>query len=199
MLVSVGLMDSKHYFKTYFNCGRLFHSQHPDRLLTGREVRDIGKPDQAKHTMHRGRPHPKNPRYGGFRGFPGVCCLRLQWLGSPVGIGTGKRMTPNRSIRLVRVSSRARRIGSSEPSVCAWRPPRRRFYWPVVFPSGGFCSYKSPYRAGSQPLQAFGGIGSACSKCQRRTAALECRYALVYSRSKTLQRLVSCNMLHFAY
>jgi hypothetical protein len=47
----------------------------------------IGKPDQAKHTMYRGWPHPRNPRYSGFRGVFRVCCLRLQRLGASVGVG----------------------------------------------------------------------------------------------------------------
>jgi hypothetical protein len=57
----------------------------------------IGKPDQAKHTMYRGWPHPRNPRYSGFRGVFRVCCLRLQRLGSSLEFGTGTRMAPNTS------------------------------------------------------------------------------------------------------
>ena len=57
----------------------------------------IGKPDQAKHTMYRGWPHPRNPRYSGFRGVFGVCRLRLQRLGSSLEFGTGMRMAPNTS------------------------------------------------------------------------------------------------------
>ena len=37
------------------------------------------------------------------------------------GFGTGTREAPNKSIRLVRVSFRARRIGARVPSVRAWR------------------------------------------------------------------------------
>ena len=39
------------------------------------------------------------------------------------GFGTATRMAPNKSIRLVRVSSRARRIGYKAPSVRTWPLP----------------------------------------------------------------------------
>jgi hypothetical protein len=100
--------------------GRLFHSQHHARLLAGRGA-GIGKPDQAKYTIYRVQPHLKYPTYSGFRGLPGVCSLRLQWLGSSVRFGTGVRMAPNKSMRVVRVPSRAPRIGSRVPSVRVWR------------------------------------------------------------------------------
>ena len=81
----------------------------------------FGKPDQANHTIYRGQPHPENPKYSGFRDLFGVYRLRLQRLGSCVGFGTGTREAPNKSIRLVRVSFHARRIGARAPSVRAWR------------------------------------------------------------------------------
>ena len=100
--------------------GRHFHSQHHARLLTGRGSGHWKTGPAQTHYLW-GRPHPKNPRYSGFRGLPGVCSLRLQWLGSSVGFGTGMRMAPNKSMRVVRVPSRAPRIGSRVPSVRVWR------------------------------------------------------------------------------
>jgi hypothetical protein len=85
-----------------------------------------GKPDQAKHTICRGRPHPKNPRYSGFRGLFGVCCLRMQRLGSSVRFGTGTRVAPNKNPRKRGGSSRRLGVGDA-PAVharalrnCAW-------------------------------------------------------------------------------
>ena len=54
----------------------------------------------SRHTIYRGRSHLKNLRYSGFRGLFGVCCLRLQRLGSSVGFGTGTREAPNKSIHM---------------------------------------------------------------------------------------------------
>jgi hypothetical protein len=99
----------------------------PGFLLMGRGSRALENRTRSRHTIYRGQPDPKNPRYSGFRGLFGVCCLRLQRLGSCVGFGTGTRMAPNKSIWLVRVSSRARRTGSKVPSVRAWRAQKALF------------------------------------------------------------------------
>ena len=93
-----------------------------------------GKLGQAKHTIYRGRPHPKNPRYSGFRGLPGVCCPRLQRLRSSVGLGAR-----GREWRRTKVSGWSAFRRACGWSGLDWPPfapaaPRRRFWWPrVVF------------------------------------------------------------------
>jgi hypothetical protein len=67
-----------------------------------------GKPDPPKHTIYRGRPRPKDPRYSGVQGIFGVSCFRLQRLGSSVGFGTGTRMAPKNNLRALRVTCRER-------------------------------------------------------------------------------------------
>jgi hypothetical protein len=61
-----------------------------------------GKPDPLKHTIYRGQPHLKNPRYSGFQGRLGVSCLSLQRLAS---FGTRTRMAPKKNLRALRISS----------------------------------------------------------------------------------------------
>ena len=92
----------------------------------GKGCPGTGKPDQAKHTIYGGWPHPRNPRYSGFRGHFGVCCLRLQRLGSSVGFGTGTRVASNNNPRKRGGSSRRLGVGDA-PAVharalrnCAW-------------------------------------------------------------------------------
>jgi hypothetical protein len=68
-----------------------------------------GKPDPPKHTIYRGRPHLKNPRYSGFQGLLGVSCLSLQRLGSSVGFGTRTRMASKKNLRALRATCRESR------------------------------------------------------------------------------------------
>ena len=83
----------------------------------------------SRHTIYRGRPRPKDPRYSGFQGILGVSCFRLQRLGSSVGFGTGTRMAPKKNLRALRATCRERvGIGkdriiqpSSRHSVAPWR------------------------------------------------------------------------------
>jgi hypothetical protein len=64
-----------------------------------------GKPDPPKHTIYRGRPHLKNPRYSGFQGLLGVSCPSLQRLDSSVGFGTRTRMAPKKRLRALRTTA----------------------------------------------------------------------------------------------
>ena len=68
-----------------------------------------GKPDPPKHTIYRGRPHLKNPRYSGFQGLLGVSCLSLQRLGSSVWFGTRTRVAPKNNLRALRATCRESR------------------------------------------------------------------------------------------
>jgi hypothetical protein len=84
--------------------------------------------------------------------------LQIAGMGSSVAFGTGMWMAPNKSITLVRVSSRARRIGSRVPSVSAWRPQEALLVAKGSFlPFAASCNYKSPYRAGKPALASVRG------------------------------------------
>jgi len=99
----------------------------PGFLLMGRGSRALENRTRSRHTTYRGQPHPKNPRYSGFRGLFGVCCLRLQRMGSCVRFGTGTRMAAEQKyLAGPRVVPRAEDRGLKCPPF-APGAPRRRF------------------------------------------------------------------------
>src|ERR1017187_3165887 len=63
-----------------------------------RRASGIGNWDLPRYTTRRGRPLPKNTTYSAF--WTGFCltCLRMQWLGSSVGLGTTVRLGPRKNV-----------------------------------------------------------------------------------------------------